>query len=184
MKIKNLLFLSAFLFASCTSTKGFKGRADFCGILTDSQNHGLSGYTVCINGNKKCVTNDSGVFVFADIKSQNITVSGYKNGYEKIACETYFYDENNFFCFTVKTKEEVIKEIEFCLEEKEYSKAEELIDSIDYSNDDEKIEFLRSIVSYLKNENQKAGRAISKIKYSDEYIERYKLILKNKRGKR
>lgn len=174
---KYIFFAVCFLFVSCSSVKGFKGKADFCGILTDSHNHGLAGYTVCMDGNRKYVTNDSGIFVFSSVPSQNIHVTGYKTGYEKIDCETYFYDENNFVCFKVRTKDEVIEEIELCLEEKEYLKAEELLDSIDYSEHDEKLIFLRSIIKYLQDQTKEARKLMSKIKYSDESVDLYRKLL-------
>lgn len=174
---KIMLFLTVLL-VSCSSTKGFKGTADFCGILTDSHNKGVSGYTICIDGNKKCITNDSGVFIFPDIKSSEIHVSGYKKGYEKIDYSTFFYDENNFFCLTVKTKEEILTEAETAVDEKEYEKAKKLIDSIDYDDNDEKLLLLKSIIFYLNNEPRSAKRLASKIKIKDENLEQYKKILK------
>lgn len=182
MKIKLTALLSAlFLFVSCSSTKGFRGKADFCGILTDTANHEISGYTVCINGNQKCITNESGVFVFPEVASQNIKITGYKNGYEKINTEAFFYDENNFVCLTVKSREEVIAEIEHSLEQNDLSKTNELIDSINYDESDDMIIFLKSIVSYLNHEYRKAERLISKISCVDENVEMFRKILKKEK---
>lgn len=179
--MKRLFFvLPLILFISCGTTKGFKGRADFCGMLTDSNNNGITGYTVCINGSKKAVTNDSGIFVIPDVASQKIHVTGFKNGYEKIDQEAYFFNENNFVCFTVRNKEEVINEIERCLYENEIFEAQKLVDSIDYKENDDKVIFLQSLIFYLKHENKKAEKKILKMSSCDENIEKYKQILNSK----
>ena len=175
---KIMLILLALLSVSCSTTKGFKGKADFCGIITDSENRGVSGYTVCIGGNRKSITNDSGIFVFPDVSSSDIHVTGSKCGYEKIDCETFFFDENNFFCMSVSTRNEVLSETEKCIEEKEFDKAVSLLESIDYEDGDERIFLLRSICAFLKGDKRGARRFASKIKQEDVNVDLYEKLLK------
>ena len=112
-----------FLITACASKPGFKGEGDLCGLVIDENNAPVKDFVVyckaagltgqIINPVK---TNESGIFVFYDVKSGKYFLSGKKKNYLEIESLPYeFNDRTKILCLQTKTAKA------------SFSKAEEMI---------------------------------------------------------
>lgn len=176
--MKKLVYILAIAltFISCSTTKGFSGKADFCGLITDSNNQGVAGYSVCINGLQKAVTNDSGIFLVSGIKSGIVKITGNSPGYENIETETFFSDENSFFCMQIKSEKEIFEEVERFLENEDFEKTSSLLNSFTPTDESKKIiPLYESILFFKKGNFSKSRELLSELKLREsESLSLYK----------
>ncbi|WP_253721964.1 hypothetical protein [Treponema sp. OMZ 787] len=130
------LLFSVLIFTSgCSSVWSKKYKDDagvMYGMIYDENEEGVSTVSVKVNGWLKAVSDGQGRFIlkflYADIKDKKEQkIEFEKEGYEKIE-EVFYYGPMSLLHIKMESGEEIIKKAETAIDEKEYVRAEELLE--------------------------------------------------------
>lgn len=170
------LLFSVLIFTSgCSSvwSKNYKDDAGVMyGMIYDGNEEGVSGVNVKVNGGLKAVSDGQGRFIlkflYADIKDkkeQRIELE--KEGYEKIE-EVFYYEPMSLLHIRMESGEDILKEAESLIDEKEYRRAEESIDRVIKIEEyrDEGL-FLKAVIKYKEGKKEEAAELLEKLKEKD-----------------
>lgn len=155
--------------SSCSSTKSFEGKSDFCGIVNDSQNNPVVGYRVKLTDfnflSQEAITNSSGVFIFEDIRNGKYTLSGSGKNWARFSdLEINFYDRSELFCIQVKRLSELTDDIYNLLLLSDFNSAQKTLNLIsDANSDDLHVLYLHSVTEYLQGDFKKSRKNLEKI---------------------
>ncbi|UTC66269.1 MULTISPECIES: hypothetical protein [unclassified Treponema] len=171
-----LFLLTLVLASGCSSVWSKKYKDDagvMYGMIYDENEEGVSGVSVKVNGRLKAVSDGQGRFIlkflYADIqdkKEQKIEFE--KEGYEKLE-EVFYYEPMSLLHIKMESGEEIIKKAETALDEKDYLRAEELLErSINIEDLRDGSLFLKAVIRYKEGKKKEAGELLEKIKEKDD----------------
>ena len=182
-----LLFSVLIFTSSCSSVWSKKYKDDagvMYGMIYDGNEEGLSGVNVKVNGWLKAVSDGQGRFIlkflYADIKDkkeQRIELE--KEGYEKIE-EVFYYEPMSLLHIKMESGEDILKEAESLIDEKEYGRAEESIDrAIKIEEYRDAGLFLKAVIKYKEGNKEEAEKLLDLMKLKDNiYVKKLKERLK------
>ena len=182
-----LLFSVLIFTSSCSSVWSKKYKDDagvMYGMIYDGNEEGVSGVNVKVNGGLKAVSDGQGRFIlkflYADIKDkkeQGIELE--KEGYEKIE-EVFYYEPMSLLHIKMESGEDILKEAESLIDEKEYGRAEESIDrAIKIEEYRDAGLFLKAVIKYKKGNKEEAEKLLDLMKLKDNiYVKKLKERLK------
>lgn len=129
-----LLFL-IILFSGCVSKNKIIKNGNFCGIILDENNNPIPNYYVCCFNNSfnkmGTYTNSSGIFFFQNMEIGNYFLSGHKENFGNIENKEFYYDGgSSMLCCQVASLQELLFQIDKCIENKEFEKGLELTNQI------------------------------------------------------
>ena len=182
------LLFSVLIFTSgCSSVWSKKYKDDagvMYGMIYDGNEEGVSGVNVKVNGGLKAVSDGQGRFIlkflYADIKDkkeQRIELE--KEGYEKIE-EVFYYEPMSLLHIRMESGEDILKEAESLIDEKEYGRAEESIDrAIKIEEYRDEGLFLKAVIKYKEGNKEEAEKLLDLMKLKDNfYVKKLKERLK------
>lgn len=170
-----LLFSVLIFTSSCSSVWSKKYKDDagvMYGMIYDGNEEGVSGVSVKVNGWLKAVSDGQGRFIlkflYADIKDkkeQRIELE--KEGYEKIE-EVFYYEPMSLLHIRMESGEDILKEAESLIDEKEYGRAEELLERVVNIEEyrDEGL-FLKAVIKYKEGKKEEVAELLEKLKEKD-----------------
>ena len=182
-----LLFSVLIFTSSCSSVWSKKYKDDagvMYGMIYDGNEEGVSGVNVKVNGGLKAVSDGQGRFIlkflYADIKDkkeQRIELE--KEGYEKIE-EVFYYEPMSLLHIKMESGEDILKEAESLIDEKEYGRAEESIDrAIKIEEYRDEGLFLKAVIKYNEGNKEEAEKLLDLMKLKDNiYVKKLKERLK------
>ncbi|MGI0517844.1 tetratricopeptide repeat protein [Treponema denticola] len=182
-----LLFSVLIFTSSCSSVWSKKYKDDagvMYGMIYDGNEEGVSGVNVKVNGGLKAVSDGQGRFIlkflYADIKDkkeQRIELE--KEGYEKIE-EVFYYEPMSLLHIKMESGEDILKEAESLIDEKEYGRAEESIDrAIKIEEYRDAGLFLKAVIKYKEGNKEEAEKLLDLMKLKDNiYVKKLKERLK------
>ncbi len=170
-----LLFSALILATGCSSVWSKKYKDDagvMYGMIYDGNEEGVSGVSVKVNGWLKAVSDGQGRFIlkflYADIKDkkeQRIELE--KEGYEKIE-DVFYYEPMSLLHIKMESGEDILKEAENLIDEKEYGRAEESIDrAIKIEEYRDEGLFLKAVIKYKEGKKEEAAELLEKLKEKD-----------------
>ena len=182
------LLFSVLIFTNgCSSVWSKKYKDDagvMYGMIYDGNEEGVSGVNVKVNGGLKAVSDGQGRFIlkflYADIKDkkeQRIELE--KEGYEKIE-EVFYYEPMSLLHIKMESGEDILKEAENLIDEKEYGRAEESIDrAIKIEEYRDEGLFLKAVIKYKEGKKEEAEKLLDLMKLKDNiYVKKLKERLK------
>ena len=163
------------LVAGCSSVWSKKYKDDagvMYGMIYDGNEEGVPAVSVKVNGWLKAVSDGQGRFIlkflYADIKDkkeQRIELE--KEGYEKVK-EVFYYEPMSLLHIRMESGEDILKEAESLIDEKEYGKAEEFIDrAVKIEEYRDEGLYLKAVIKYKEGDKEKAGELLEKLKEKD-----------------
>ena len=163
------------LVTGCSSVWSKKYKDDagvMYGMIYDGNEEGVSGVNVKVNGGLKAVSDGQGRFIlkflYADIKDkkeQRIELE--KEGYEKVK-EVFYYEPMSLLHIRMESGEDILKEAESLIDEKEYGKAEEFIDrAVKIEEYRDEGLYLKAVIKYKEGDKEEAGELLEKLKEKD-----------------
>lgn len=163
------------LVTGCSSVWSKKYKDDagvMYGMIYDGNEEGVPAVSVKVNGWLKAVSDGQGRFIlkflYADIKDkkeQRIELE--KEGYEKVK-EVFYYEPMSLLHIRMESGEDILKEAESLIDEKEYGKAEEFIDrAIKIEEYRDEGLYLKAVIKYKEGDKEKAGELLEKLKEKD-----------------
>lgn len=163
------------LVTGCSSVWSKKYKDDagvMYGMIYDGNEEGVPAVSVKVNGWLKAVSDGQGRFIlkflYADIKDkkeQRIELE--KEGYEKVK-EVFYYEPMSLLHIRMESGEDILKEAESLIDEKEYGKAEESIDrAIKIEEYRDEGLYLKAVIKYKEGDKEKAGELLEKLKEKD-----------------
>ncbi|UTY33690.1 tetratricopeptide repeat protein [Treponema putidum] len=182
-----LLFSALILATGCSSVWSKKYKDDagvMYGMIYDGNEEGVSGVSVKVNGWLKAVSDGQGRFIlkflYADIKDkkeQRIELE--KEGYEKIE-DVFYYEPMSLLHIRMESGEDILKEAENLIDEKEYGRAEESIDrAIKIEEYRDEGLFLKAVIKYKEGDKKEAEKLLDLMKLKDNiYVKKLKERLK------
>ncbi|MGI5084661.1 tetratricopeptide repeat protein [Treponema putidum] len=182
-----LLFSALILATGCSSVWSKKYKDDagvMYGMIYDGNEEGVSGVSVKVNGWLKAVSDGQGRFIlkflYADIKDkkeQRIELE--KEGYEKIE-DVFYYEPMSLLHIRMESGEDILKEAENLIDEKEYGRAEESIDrAIKIEEYRDAGLFLKAVIKYKEGNKEEAEKLLDLMKLKDNiYVKKLKERLK------
>lgn len=178
------IWLLPILFFSCATIKQNEDEHTVLGMVTDSKSLPVVGYVISSNGKQISSTNESGLFELPFYANKQITVTGEKEGWECMEIQKTFDSTKSVFCIQIKSMDELVGEIESALDEKEYEKVAQLVQSAGRKNEaDERLQFLSAIAFYLQENYAESEAALSQIKsipQTKKSIELFNEIIRQK----
>ena len=182
------LLFSVLVFTNgCSSVWSKKYKDDagvMYGMIYDGNEEGVSGVNVKVNGGLKAVSDGQGRFIlkflYADIKDkkeQRIELE--KEGYEKIE-DVFYYEPMSLLHIKMESGEDILKEAENLIDEKEYGRAEESIDrAIKIEEYRDEGLFLKAVIKYKEGKKEEAEKLLDLMKLKDNiYVKKLKERLK------
>lgn len=182
------LLFSVLIFTSgCSSVWSKKYKDDagvMYGMIYDGNEEGVSGVNVKVNGGLKAVSDGQGRFIlkflYADIKDkkeQRIELE--KENYERIE-EVFYYEPMSLLHIRMESGEDILKEAESLIDEKEYGRAEESIDrAIKIEEYRDEGLFLKAVIKYKEGNKEEAEKLLDLMKLKDNfYVKKLKERLK------
>lgn len=182
-----LLFSVLIFTTGCSSVWSKKYKDDagvMYGMIYDGNEEGVSGVSVKVNGWLKAVSDGQGRFIlkflYADIKDkkeQRIELE--KEGYEKIE-DVFYYEPMSLLHIRMESGEDILKEAENLIDEKEYGRAEESIDrAIKIEEYRDEGLFLKAVIKYKEGKKEEAEKLLDLMKLKDNiYVKKLKERLK------
>ena len=163
------------LVTGCSSVWSKKYKDDagvMYGMIYDGNEEGVPAVSVKVNGWLKAVSDGQGRFIlkflYADIKDkkeQRIELE--KEGYEKVK-EVFYYEPMSLLHIRMESGEDILKEAESLIDEKEYGKAEEFIDrAVKIEEYRDEGLFLKAVIKYKEGDKKEAGELLEKLKEKD-----------------
>jgi len=163
------------LVTGCSSVWSKKYKDDagvMYGMIYDGNEEGVPAVSVKVNGWLKAVSDGQGRFIlkflYADIKDkkeQRIELE--KEGYEKVK-EVFYYEPMSLLHIRMESGEDILKEAEILIDEKEYGKAEELLEkAVNIEGYRDEGLFLKAVIKYKEGNKEKAGELLEKLKEKD-----------------
>lgn len=163
------------LVTGCSSVWSKKYKDDagvMYGMIYDGNEEGVPAVSVKVNGWLKAVSDGQGRFIlkflYADIKDkkeQRIELE--KEGYEKVK-EVFYYEPMSLLHIRMESGEDILKEAESLIDEKEYGKAEEFIDrAIKIEEYRDEGLYLKAVIKYKEGDKKEAGELLEKLKEKD-----------------
>ena len=163
------------LVTGCSSVWSKKYKDDagvMYGMIYDGNEEGVPAVSVKVNGWLKAVSDGQGRFIlkflYADIKDkkeQRIELE--KEGYEKVK-EVFYYEPMSLLHIRMESGEDILREAESLIDEKEYGKAEEFIDrAIKIEEYRDEGLYLKAVIKYKEGDKEKAGELLEKLKEKD-----------------
>ena len=182
------LLFSVLIFTNgCSSVWSKKYKDDagvMYGMIYDGNEEGVSGVNVKVNGGLKAVSDGQGRFILKflyadkkDKKEQRIELE--KEGYEKIE-EVFYYEPMSLLHIKMESGEDILKEAESLIDEKEYGRAEESIDrAIKIEEYRDEGLFLKAVIKYKEGKKEEAEKLLDLMKLKDNiYVKKLKERLK------
>ena len=163
------------LVTGCSSVWSKKYKDDagvMYGMIYDGNEEGVPAVSVKVNGWLKAVSDGQGRFIlkflYADIKDkkeQRIELE--KEGYEKVK-EVFYYEPMSLLHIRMESGEDILKEAESLIDEKEYGKAEEFIDrAVKIEEYRDEGLYLKAVIKYKEGDKEEAGELLEKLKEKD-----------------
>ena len=163
------------LVTGCSSVWSKKYKDDagvMYGMIYDGNEEGVPAVSVKVNGWLKAVSDGQGRFIlkflYADIKDkkeQRIELE--KEGYEKVK-EVFYYEPMSLLHIRMESGEDILKEAESLIDEKEYGKAEEFIDrAVKIEEYRDEGLYLKAVIKYKEGDKEKAAELLEKLKEKD-----------------
>ena len=163
------------LVTGCSSVWSKKYKDDagvMYGMIYDGNEEGVPAVSVKVNGWLKAVSDGQGRFIlkflYADIKDkkeQRIELE--KEGYEKVK-EVFYYEPMSLLHIRMESGEDILKEAESLIDEKEYGKAEEFIDrAIKIEEYRDEGFYLKAVIKYKEGKKEEAAELLEKLKEKD-----------------
>lgn len=158
------LLLVFYLLTACASKPGFKGNGDLCGLVIDENNAPVKDFVVYCKAagfNNQIIdpvkTNESGIFVFYDIKSGNYFLSGKKKNYLEIGKTPYeFNDRSKILCLQTKTARASFSKADELIRLGLREEADKILQAIYCEPGSKESSYIKAYRFFtLENENQK-----------------------------
>ena len=163
------------LVTGCSSVWSKKYKDDagvMYGMIYDGNEEGVPAVSVKVNGWLKAVSDGQGRFIlkflYADIKDKKEhRIELEKEGYEKVK-EVFYYEPMSLLHIRMESGEDILKEAESLIDEKEYGKAEEFIDrAIKIEEYRDEGFYLKAVIKYKEGDKEKAAELLEKLKEKD-----------------
>ena len=163
------------LVTGCSSVWSKKYKDDagvMYGMIYDGNEEGVPAVSVKVNGWLKAVSDGQGRFIlkflYADIKDKKEhRIELEKEGYEKVK-EVFYYEPMSLLHIRMESGEDILKEAESLIDEKEYGKAEEFIDrAVKIEEYRDEGFYLKAVIKYKEGDKEKAGELLEKLKEKD-----------------
>ena len=163
------------LVTGCSSVWSKKYKDDagvMYGMIYDGNEEGVPAVSVKVNGGLKAVSDGQGRFIlkflYADIKDKKEhRIELEKEGYEKVK-EVFYYEPMSLLHIRMESGEDILKEAESLIDEKEYGKAEEFIDrAIKIEEYRDEGFYLKAVIKYKEGKKEEAAELLEKLKEKD-----------------
>ena len=163
------------LVTGCSSVWSKKYKDDagvMYGMIYDGNEEGVPAVSVKVNGWLKAVSDGQGRFIlkflYADIKDKKEhRIELEKEGYEKVK-EVFYYEPMSLLHIRMESGEDILKEAESLIDEKEYGKAEESIDrAVKIEEYRDEGLYLKAVIKYKEGDKEKAAELLEKLKEKD-----------------
>ena len=163
------------LVTGCSSVWSKKYKDDagvMYGMIYDGNEEGVPAVSVKVNGWLKAVSDGQGRFIlkflYADIKDKKEhRIELEKEGYEKVK-EVFYYEPMSLLHIRMESGEDILKEAESLIDEKEYGKAEEFIDrAIKIEEYRDEGLFLKAVIKYKEGDKKEAAELLEKLQEKD-----------------
>lgn len=167
----------AIFVTSCASNQRFENGADFCGIVVNHKNIPISGYRVTISYGAKKVsafTDKSGLFVFHDVPSGTVAVSGEGAGFGTFSVKKLFSNRSDITYIQVCDVATIFEQIEKEIAAENFSSAFSLLEEISPSESNAQqflIHYIKFLLCKKQNDFKSAKKEIDvarKIDLSDK----------------
>lgn len=143
----------ALLMAGCSSNKTFAGMADFTGCVCTTNGKGIDGYVIQCNG-QKTVTSPSGMFLFEDLESGPVELTGGKQGFCSIKKAVAFDDRRKVYFIQVQSMDEVYDRVEELVKAGELNLAEKLLANEKLFNGGSRVfKFYEKLIAFKKGDS-------------------------------
>lgn len=163
------------LVTGCSSVWSKKYKDDagvMYGMIYDGNEEGVPAVSVKVNGWLKAVSDGQGRFIlkflYADIKDKKEhRIELEKEGYEKVK-EIFYYEPMSLLHIRMESGEDILKEAESLIDEKEYGKAEEFIDrAVKIEEYRDEGFYLKAVIKYKEGKKEDAAELLEKLKEKD-----------------
>lgn len=163
------------LVTGCSSVWSKKYKDDagvMYGMIYDGNEEGVPAVSVKVNGWLKAVSDGQGRFIlkflYADIKDKKEhRIELEKEGYEKVK-EVFYYEPMSLLHIRMESGEDILKEAESLIDEKEYRKAEEFIDrAVKIEEYRDEGFYLKAVIKYKEGKKEEAAELLEKLKEKD-----------------
>lgn len=163
------------LVTGCSSVWSKKYKDDagvMYGMIYDGNEEGVPAVSVKVNGWLKAVSDGQGRFIlkflYADIKDKKEhRIELEKEGYEKVK-EVFYYEPMSLLHIRMESGEDILKEAESLIDEKEYGKAEEFIDrAVKIEEYRDEGFYLKAVIKYKEGKKEEAAELLEKLKEKD-----------------
>lgn len=153
---KNCFFKSLILFVplvlgmffSCASSRSLR-TDELHGIVFDSNNEGICGYSFFDEGGKLIDVSDERGFFRIQCKKHSGSYYGVKNGWEEITINIDNVKFNNLYVVRVKNKNELLLEFEKALSNNDFLYADKVLERCGKSAlTEENVQVLKSIILF------------------------------------
>ena len=141
-------------------------------MIYDGNEEGVTAVSVKVNGWLKAVSDGQGRFIlkflYADIKDKKEhRIELEKEGYEKVK-EVFYYEPMSLLHIRMESGEDILKEAESLIDEKEYGKAEEFIDrAVKIEEYRDEGLYLKAVIKYKEGDKEEAAELLEKLKEKD-----------------
>lgn len=163
--MKNKFLIFVFLCSSvisCSSIPVKSESAEFSGFVIDENNKPLENVVIKILSSDfseiTTATNQSGMFLFSEIKTGDLNVFACKEGYTKYDEKVEFYNRDKILCIQICSADLVLDNIEKAVLIKDFENARKQLNSI-YCNDSKNLKAVlneyKKLIGEIKNENKR-----------------------------
>ena len=126
-------------FVGCASKPKFQGKSEMCGVVVDENNIPVADFVITCKKDgvsNVAVTNESGIFVFNDMRGGKYSICGEKPGYARLAEQTFeFISREKIICCKVNSIDGAFNAIDKQISCQKYENALELLDEICFEKD-------------------------------------------------
>ena len=163
------------LVTGCSSVWSKKYKDDagvMYGMIYDGNEEGVPAVSVKVNGGLKAVSDGQGRFIlkflYADIKDKKEhRIELEKEGYEKVK-DVFYYEPMSLLHIRMESGEDILKEAESLIDEKEYGKAEELLEkAVNIEGYRDEGFYLKAVIKYKEGKKEEAAELLEKLKEKD-----------------
>jgi len=140
---------------SCASTK-FDGSAVLSGRVSDPQGNPVPNYHLSNGFGSEAISNENGVFFIRNVKAASYEINGYGRLWQSFKCKYDFFDRKTLLCIEVEPLENILDEIEPCLEKRNFSQAKKILSKSKKSNEEEPLYIcMENLISYCEKNSEK-----------------------------
>lgn len=164
------IFFAVAILCSCATGPRFDATADFCGVVVNQNSEPVSGYRVSIvtsHGKQYFTfTDKGGMFVFHEVPSGTVTLTGEGSGWGKFSAKKQFTNRRDITYIQIYDNKTLFEQCANHVATENFSEAERVLEEITVGQS--KYEqmlshYLKAVICYNRNEIRQAKKEIAAI---------------------